>query len=96
MNTKLLLFVVTSLFSFTVQAQEFEYKLGEVTKEQLEQKEHPIEKDAPAAILFNKGETYLTFSEGQGFKMITEIAVKIKIYNIILLIHFAFDILSHK
>ncbi|OIQ21305.1 MAG: transglutaminase [Flavobacterium sp. MedPE-SWcel] len=81
MNIRLITLLVAALCSFSIQAQVFEYELGEVTKEQLEQKEHPIEKDAPAAILFNKGETYLTFSEGQGFKMITEIAVKIKIYN---------------
>ncbi|KAF2520230.1 DUF3857 domain-containing protein [Flavobacterium salilacus subsp. salilacus] len=80
---KIRLIALFVLFSshITLQAQEFEYELGEVTKEELAQTSHPLDKDASAAILFSKGETYMIYSEREGFELITEVDMKIKIYN---------------
>lgn len=64
---------------FSAQAQK--YELGEVTKQELEQKSHPQNPDAGAAILFSKGVTYMTFSEQDGFELVTEVDTKIKIYT---------------
>ncbi|MNK01325.1 hypothetical protein D3C87_191220 [compost metagenome] len=67
------------LTSFYAEAQK--YELGEVTKEELEEKNHPIDPSAGAAILYSKGQSYMTYSESNGFDLITEVEVKIKIYN---------------
>jgi len=60
-------------------AQQFE--LGKVSKEELMQKEHPLEPDAAAAILFESGKTYMDFSESKGFMLVTEVDIRIKIYK---------------
>ena len=57
------------------------YELGEVTKAELEEKKHPIDSSATAAILFNLGKTSLEYSENAGFKVVTEVTTKIKIYT---------------
>lgn len=71
--------VVFLLMSFSVQAQK--YELGEVTKEELAEKTHPLEPSAGAAILFSKGHSYMTMSSNSGFDLVTEVEMKIKIYN---------------
>ena len=72
----LLLLVLTG---FSAQAQK--YELGEVTKEELEEKKHPTDASAPASIIFSKGESYMAFAESKGFSLVTEVQVKIKIYT---------------
>ncbi|QEE49284.1 DUF3857 domain-containing protein [Flavobacterium alkalisoli] len=64
---------------FAAHAQK--YELGEVTKEELEQKSHPTDPSASAAILFSKGTTYMDYSASSGFMIVTEVDTKIKIYN---------------
>lgn len=64
---------------FAAHAQKNE--LGEVTKEELEQKSHPTDPSAYAAILFAKGTTYMDYSTSNGFMIVTEVDTKIKIYN---------------
>lgn len=76
MKTNLILLL---LLSFSIQAQT--YELGEVTKAELEQKNHPKDVSAPAAILFSKGVTYMTYSSQHGFELITDVDIKIKIYS---------------
>lgn len=72
----LMLLVVTG---FSAQAQK--YELGEVTKAELEEKTHPADPSAPAAVLFSKGESYMAFTEKDGFSLVTEVEMKIKIYT---------------
>jgi hypothetical protein len=67
------------LFSLSCLGQS--YELGEVTVEELMQKEHPLEKDAEAAVLFEVGKTYFEFNISKGFNLVTEITTKIKIYK---------------
>lgn len=57
------------------------YELGKVTKEELEQTNHPTDSSAVAAILFNKGKTYFQYDQEKGFLLITEVETKIKIYK---------------
>jgi len=73
------LLLLLLLTGFTAQAQK--YELGKVTKEELEEKSHPLEPSAGAAILYSKGISRMTYSDNSGFSLITEIEVKIKIYN---------------
>ena len=66
-------------FVFKTNAQEF--KLGKVSVAELEEKKHPKDSSAVAAILFKKGEVRFEFSQDEGFKMITEVKISIKIYK---------------
>lgn len=74
--TTLLLLI---LFSCNTNAQEF--KLGKVSIAELEQKTHPKDTSAVAAILFKKGETKFEFMQSEGFRVVTEVAMRIKIYK---------------
>ena len=67
------------LFSMTCFSQS--YELGKVTLAELEEKEHPVEKDAEAAVLFNIGKTFFEFDINKGFKLVTEVTTKIKVYK---------------
>lgn len=57
------------------------YDLGKVTVAELEEKEHPVEKDAEAAVLFDIGRTFFEFDINKGFKLVTEVTTKIKVYK---------------
>jgi hypothetical protein len=80
MKTKFLtLFLFLFLFFSNANAQEF--KLGKVSIAELEQKAHPKDTAAVAAILFKKGETKFEYFQDIGFKVITEVFMRIKIYK---------------
>jgi len=66
-------------FSFFVNAQEF--KLGKISVAELEEKQHPKDSSAVAAILFKKGEVRFEYSESNGFEVITNVKTRIKIYK---------------
>ncbi|UPQ77862.1 DUF3857 domain-containing protein [Flavobacterium azooxidireducens] len=69
-------FIIFSLSCFSQS-----YELGKVTVTELEEKEHPTEKDAEAAVLFDVGRTYFSYDMNNGFQMITEVTSKVKIYK---------------
>ena len=73
------LVVLILLVGFAAHAQK--YELGSVTKEELEEKTHPLEPSAGAAILHSKGLSRMVYSERDGFSLVTEVEMKIKIYN---------------
>jgi transglutaminase-like putative cysteine protease len=60
-------------------AQEF--KLGKVSIAELEQKTHPKDTAAVAAILFKTGSTKFEYSKADGFKVVTVMSMRIKIYK---------------
>lgn len=73
----IILFVV---FSFSkVSAQEF--RLGKVSIAELQEKVHPKDTSAVAAILFRKGESRFEYDPIDGFVIITEVESRIKIYK---------------
>jgi hypothetical protein len=67
------------LTSFSAMSQK--YELGKVTIAELEEKAHPTDPSAGASIIYSKGITKMGFSERDGFSLITEVEMKIKIYN---------------
>lgn len=73
---KIILFL---LISFNCFSQD--YDIDKVTKSQLEQKKHPKDTSAVAAILFKKAITKFNYTEKYGFSTVTEFSVKIKIYK---------------
>jgi hypothetical protein len=72
-------FLLLILFCSNANAQEF--KLGKVSIAELEQKKHPKDTAAVAAILYKKGETKFEYFQEEGFKVVTEVAMRIKIYK---------------
>jgi len=65
--------------TITIQAQN--YDLGKVTIAELNEKVHPKDSSAPAAILFKKGRTYFGYNKDVGFYANHVCEVKIKIYK---------------
>lgn len=76
---KKLLLILVVCFSVNSYAQN--YKFGKVSKEELEEKMHPLDSTADAAILYTKRRTYYDFNKNDGFKIVNQIHVRIKIYN---------------
>lgn len=72
----LLAFLLTAVPNF---AQEV--KFGKVSMEELTQATHPLEPDAPAAILYREYFTSFSYSQNSGFSLETKIFQRIKIYN---------------
>lgn len=80
MKTNLITFVLFFIFFYSnSNAQEF--KLGKVSIAELEEKEHPKDPAASAAILFKKGEVKFRYSENEGFEVVTIVQTRIKIYK---------------
>lgn len=78
--TKQITLFFSILFITYTNAQK--YELGNVTIAELEEKQHPIEPEAPAAILFEKGTVNFEYYQNDdGFNMYTKVHVKIKIYK---------------
>jgi hypothetical protein len=79
-KTNLLAFILFFTFFYSnSNAQEF--KLGKVSVAELEEKEHPKDPSAVAAILFSKGEAKVEYSKTTGFEIFTEVKTRIKIYK---------------
>ncbi len=77
---KIALIILLVLFVLpTILAQNI--KFGKVSKTELEEKFYPLDSFANAAILFKKRRTYYEYGQGQGFRLITEIHERIKLYN---------------
>lgn len=77
---KLIKLAALLLFTgFYAQAQK--YELGAVTVAELQEKTHPQEPSATAAILYSKAYTRMVYSDQGGFDPITEVEMKIKIYS---------------
>jgi hypothetical protein len=72
-----LLFVAT--FFSNVNAQDF--KLGKVSFAELQEKFHPRDSAAVAAILYKKGQVRFEYVENEGFKVVTVVQTRIKIYK---------------
>lgn len=80
MHLKKLLLLVLFVFLFSkTNAQNFE--LGKVSIEELQEKTHPKDNAAVAAVLFKKGKTSYDYSKSNGFVMTTEVQTRIKIYK---------------
>lgn len=72
----LLVFTLLTLTSFSQKRE-----LGEVTIQELQEKQCPIDTSAVASVIFNIGKTYFDYSENDGFTLNTEVDTKIKIYK---------------
>lgn len=72
--------IALSLFcAAVVSAQKFD--LGKVSVEELRQSQHSLHPDAPAAVLFSRGYSYMRYNIKDGFYLIHEVSMRIKIYR---------------
>jgi transglutaminase-like putative cysteine protease len=76
---KLIIGLFLVVFVIKTNAQMF--KLGKVSVAELEEKAHPKDPSAVAAILFKKGEVRFEYSQGKGFEMVTVVQTRVKIYK---------------
>ncbi|APY08857.1 hypothetical protein BWZ20_11335 [Winogradskyella sp. J14-2] len=79
MKKLLTLFLAVQLFQLNSYSQNFEF--GKVTKPELQEKYHPTDSSASAAILYKSENIYFNYSQANGFRQIKEVVAKIKIYN---------------
>ncbi len=75
------LLICVAFLGITITIQAQNYELGKVTIEELNEKVHPKDSSAPAAILFKKGRTYFGYNKDVGFYANHVCEVKIKIYK---------------
>ncbi|WP_310558741.1 DUF3857 domain-containing protein [Flavobacterium sp.] len=78
MKTNLLPFILFFSFFFS-NSQEF--KLGKVSIAELQEKSHPKDSSAVAAILFKKGDVRFQYDQNKGFVIVTTVKTRIKIYK---------------
>ncbi|NMH27248.1 DUF3857 and transglutaminase domain-containing protein [Flavobacterium silvaticum] len=76
---KHLLTLALSVVSIFCTAQKS--SLGKVTVAELEQKAHPVDASAAAAVISQIGNVSFNYSDANGFMMVTKVQTKIKIYN---------------
>lgn len=73
----LALFFILGTVKYHAQKRE----LGAVTQAELNEKVHPNDTSAVAAVLYEQGKTHFDYSQEEGFKVVTDVEVKIKIYK---------------
>ena len=78
-SNQLLTILIFTFFFSNANAQDF--KLGKVSVAELEQKFHPKDSSAVAAVLFKKGEVSFKYSQDRGFFMVFEVKTRLKIYK---------------
>src|SRR5690606_18368913 len=66
-------------FCITTFAQNYDF--GKVSKEELEEKHHPLDTSATATYLYKNRRTYIKYDQNLGFQLITDIHERIKIYK---------------
>ncbi|MEN9908825.1 MAG: hypothetical protein RLZZ540_1974 [Bacteroidota bacterium] len=79
MRIKFLIATILFLTVFSSKAQDF--RLGKVSIEELNEKGHPKDSSAVAAVLFEKAENKLVFSQERGFEIEFVVKTRIKIYK---------------
>lgn len=76
---KLIIVLFLVAFFFKTNAQKFD--LGKVSIAELEEKFHPLDSSAVAAIVYNRARTFFKYSTKDGFSINTEYEIRIKIYK---------------
>ncbi len=75
------LFTVIAILCFLNISIAQNYKFGKVSKEELQEKVHPTDPNADAAILYRETKTDFQYTQDTGFYMVTEYFERVKIYN---------------
>lgn len=73
------LLIVLILVASVVSAQD--YKFGKVSKEELKERIYTIDSSASAAVLYRSKKLQYDYTQGVGFRLVTDVHERIKIYN---------------
>ena len=76
---KAITFLLGLCLSISAFAQDYDY--GKVSKEELEEKFHPLDSSASAAYLYKYRRSHIEYDQNIGFQLITDVQERIKIYN---------------
>ena len=76
---KHLFIVFVCIVSFQFSAQEI--KFGKITKEELQEKKHPLDSLAEAAYLYKSKEVFIEYTSSNGWSLVTLVHERIKIYK---------------
>ncbi|UMB60129.1 DUF3857 domain-containing protein [Lutibacter sp. A80] len=76
---KLVLIIIVGIVFFQISYSQ-NYKFGKVSKEELQEQAYPLDSTANAAYLYKKRLTYTTLNAA-GIVLVTEVQVRMKIYN---------------
>ncbi|AZJ32673.1 Transglutaminase-like superfamily protein [Tenacibaculum mesophilum] len=74
---------ILSIFTLiiTIHSNAQEIKFGKVSKEELQEKFHPLDSTNDAAYLLKKRRTYFQYDTNKGFQVVTDYHERIKIYS---------------
>lgn len=75
------IFSLTILLLYISKTTAQEFKLGKVSVAELEEKAHPKDTTAAAAVLYKKGKSKIDYNDNDGFVLTTEVETRIKIYK---------------
>ena len=75
--------IITILCCLFLSATAFtqDYDFGKVSKEELQEKFNPLDSTANATYLYKYRKTYYEYIQGDGFRLVTDIHERLKIYN---------------
>jgi len=80
-NRKFNIIFICIIFSSFYVSTAQDYRFGKVSKEEIQQAQHPEDPDADAAVLYREVETRFEYSQDDGFYILTDVFERIKIYN---------------
>jgi hypothetical protein len=76
---KKVLIVLFLISQISIIAQD--YKFGKVSKAELEEKFYPLDSTANAAYLYKSEDVYFEYAGNQGWSLVKQVNVRLKIYN---------------
>ncbi|HEY4616898.1 MAG TPA: hypothetical protein VIH09_01735 [Flavobacterium sp.] len=73
--------IVLFLLFFVSEARAQNFEFGKVSIAELQEKIHPVDSTAAAAITFKKAKTYFVYERGNGFYLYHDFRIRFKVYK---------------
>jgi len=81
MKKQILTLLVIATISFNFLNAQVKFKFGKADKELVAQTSHKLEKDAAAAIIYQKKRVFYDYHQKEGWTLVTEVKQRIKVYT---------------
>lgn len=75
------IYFLAALLLLSIGAGAQDFRFGKVSKEELKETSHPLEKEADAAVLYRSQTVYYEYDTSTGFTLVTDVHERIKIYT---------------